>query len=516
KERLTATAFLSLGAKVLAEVDERKMEMDIVDEQIDTLGRTFLVLTLVCARFHDHKYDPISMEDYEGLAGIFRSTKTMETFTKVARWYEHSAPTPQELEAQAAHRRTVEDKKAEIQNLVAAATGDLQESLGKGATLPKNPESMFPAETRDKLKLLRDAVAQLEKKPPAVSSIMGVSDGSVSDTAICIRGSHLTLGATVPRSVPAALIRQHEAFPPGESGRRQLAEWLVRPEHPLTSRVMVNRIWRWHFGRGLVESTDNFGALGDKPSHPELLDWLASQLVEQGWSLKWLQRQIVTSSVYRQASGPANDGAKIGAGELARFRKGQAADPDNRLLWHFPVQRLQAETLRDAMLAVSGKLDLTMGGSLLHVANRDYFFNHTSKDETKYDAPRRTVYLPVVRNNLYDLLQLFDATDATVPSGDRSSSTVATQALFLLNSPLVMNCADALAAETQSENEAEQVSALYARCFGRPAAPAEIQQAREFLSDFARTPGQGEATGQAGWSALCQALLTSNEFLYVR
>jgi cytochrome c553/mono/diheme cytochrome c family protein len=510
RERLIATGFLSLGAKVLAEVDERKMEMDIIDEQIDTIGRTLLGLTLGCARCHDHKFDPIRTDDYYALAGVFRSTRTMEHFRKVARWNEQVIATARELSALAAHQRKLDEHKAAIQRVIETANQSLLASLGSGAELPKDAETHYSEATRAELKKLRSELEQCEKAQPALSSAMGVEEGTVADMAVCIRGNHLATGRVVPRGIPAALAVNAPAFSASESGRRELAEWLASPHNPLTARVLVNRVWRWHFGRGIVESTDNLGRLGDPPSNPELLDWLAVQFVRDGWSIKKLQRLIVRSATYRQMSAT---GAPAGS---------RIVDPDNRLLGHFPVRRLEAEVVRDALLSVSGRLDTAMGGSLLHVGNRDYLFDHTSKDNTNYDSRRRAVYLPVIRNNLYDLFQLFDATDATVPNGDRATSTVATQALFMLNSPLLLDCARALAREAEgwSQDRAERIRRLYERCFARPATADEIERAVAFVDDFGgRSPVfqcAGDDGGLEAWTALCHALLASNEFLYVR
>jgi hypothetical protein len=482
--RLVATGFLALGPKVLAEVDERKMEMDIVDEQLDTVGKAVLGLTLGCARCHDHKFDPISTADYYGLAGVFKSTRTMETFTKVARWHENSLANEAERSRKAAHDAEVAAKKEAIK-------GEKDE---------------------DALKRLKDELAALEKAAPTLPSAMGATEGTVADVAIHVRGSHLTLGAVVPRRVPESLSGPDApSFSAAASGRLELARWLVSPGHPLTARVLVNRVWRWHFGRGLVGTPDNFGALGEPPSHPELLDWLARRFEEGGWSLKSLHRRIVLSSTYRMGSAFDAEAARI--------------DPENRLRWRADVRRLEAEAIRDALLAVAGRLDRTMGGSLLTVANRGYFFDHTSRDATGYDSPRRSIYLPVVRNHLYDLFALFDATDASVPSGDRATTTVAPQALLMLNSDLVLDAARALAADLLRDDgagDAERLATLYERAYGRPPTDAETRRAGAALGAFEAALRSGDAACDApaarlgAWQALCQAVLAANEFVTIR
>ncbi|OYW13281.1 MAG: hypothetical protein B7Z55_17115, partial [Planctomycetales bacterium 12-60-4] len=358
---LIATGFLSLGAKVLAEVDETKMQMDIVDEQIDTLGRAFLGMTFGCARCHDHKFDPIGTADYYGLAGIFKSTRTMENFTKVARWYENPLPTPESEAAAAAHAARLAEKQAEIAAVIAAADKQLEAAMTAGETVPEKKEPLYPEATKAELKKLRDELKTLENAVPETPSAMGAKDDTPADVPVHIRGSHLKLGDVVPRHVPTVMHGPAAPkFTTQASGRLELAHWLVDPQHPLTARVIVNRVWRWHFGRGLVPSPDNFGLLGDAPTHPELLDWLVHRFIESGWSLKSLHREILLSNTYRQSSHP--DARTV---EL---------DLENRLWSRFPIRRLEAEELRDALLAVSGQLDLQPGGPVLTVKNRGYLF----------------------------------------------------------------------------------------------------------------------------------------------
>lgn len=518
-EKLIATGFLSLGAKVLAEVDARKMEMDIVDEQIDTFGRAFLGLTLGCSRCHDHKFDPIRTDDYYALAGIFQSTRTMENFKKVARWHENAIATPQELAAKAAYDRDLAEKKNMLERTISAATQALGQSAEGSAPSTvagaKAGEQQFPASVQAELKKLRDELKQMEKSPPPLSTAMGATEGTMVDSAICLRGSHLTLGRVVPRGAPALLAPHPLQIAANQSGRLELAQWLTDRRNPLLARVFVNRVWRWHFGRGIVESTENFGMLGEKPTNQRLLDWLAVWFMDHGWSVKELQRLIVRSAGYGQSS-DLDRQSGAGASSPALI------DPDNRRLWRFPMWRLEAEAIRDAWLFVSDQLDSSRGGSLLHVGNREYLFDHTSKDNTKYDSRKRTVYLPVIRNNLYDLCQLFDATDATLPSGDRATSTVATQSLFVLNSSLVHDAAGALAeiAYTAKDQDRDRLRWLWLKCLGRPAEDREVERAIRFLSQY--PAGEGALERHAGrkspaaWIALCQALLGSNEFIYVR
>lgn len=509
-ERLIATGFLALGPKVLAEVDEQKMEMDIIDEQVDTLGRSVLGLTLGCARCHDHKFDPIKTEDYYALAGIFKSTRTMEHFKKVARWYENSLATEQDLALKAAHDKRVAEAKAAIQSVIDTANEKLKAAAAAGTELPKNPESMYPPETQAELKQKREALKELEKAAPVMPVAMGVTEGTVVNVAVHLRGNHLTLGAEVPRRFPLILAGTDQ--PPldlQQSGRLQLAQWLVSRDHPLTSRVMANRIWRWHFGQGLVRSTDNFGRLGDAPVNQPLLDWLAHRFMQQNWSIKAMHRLIMLSSTYQMSSDYDPQAAEV--------------DSENHWHWRADIQRLEAEEIRDALLAVAGTLDRTIGGSLLHVKDRDYFFDHTSRDGTRYDSRRRALYLPVVRNNVYDVFQLFDFADPSVLSGNRDTTTIAPQALFMLNSELVLDASESLAARVLEQpdlDDAGRIQLVYQRAYGRPAAEAEIAKAAALVEEISKSvePTQSDPAKRRlqAWASLCQVVLAANEFIYVR
>lgn len=484
-ERLTATGFLSLGPKVLAEPDKVKMEMDIIDEQVDTTGRALLGLTIGCARCHDHKFDPISAADYYGLAGVFKSTLTMDSLKTVAKWHENTLPDA-EAEAQiAAHAKLVEAKKAEL------------EAAGKAP------------EDAEKVKALQAELAELEKNAPAAPSAMGVAEGEAQDLPIHLRGDHLRLGDVVPRRVPEVFqgLVEPPQFPSDRGGRLELAHWIVDDDNALAYRVIVNRVWRWRMGAGIVRTPDNFGLLGEAPTHPELLDWLAGWFVDNETSLKELHRLMMLSSVYQQSSTPDAATAET--------------DVDNRLWGRMPVRRLEAEEVRDALLAVGGELDRTLGGSLLTVANRGYFFDHTSKDATTYGSTRRSIYMPVVRNNLYEVFQLLDFPDPAVSNGDRATTTIAPQALLMLNGDVVLQAAAGLAGRVLAEkDDAARLARLYNLAYTRAPTDAEIQADLAFLGEAQRllesTEPNAEARSRLAWEALCQTILAANEFSYVR
>jgi hypothetical protein len=362
---------------------------------------------------------------------------------------------------------------------------------------------------REDYRLMEQARA-FESRAPDETAAMGVTEGQVvRELPIHIRGSYKNLGEDVPREFPAVM-RLSEArpvFPAGESGRLQLARWMADTRHPLTARVIVNRVWGWHFGEPLVRTTENFGRLGDRPTHPKLLDWLAVRFMETGWSIKDLHRLILRSSVYRMDSRHPQAAAHA------------QADPENRLLWRANLQRLEAEQLRDAILAVSGRLDHRLGGKTLPLRNRQFVFNHTSEDHTRYDSLRRAAYLPVIRNNLYPLFSQFDFPDPTMPTGHRTATVIAPQNLLLMNDPLVLESADALAAwvTSQSMDDGKGVRLAYRRTLGREPETQEVERALKFLFDVTGGEGRWQAADrQTAWSLLCQSLMASNEFIYVR
>ena len=503
-EQLTALGFLSIGPKLLAEPDKVKLEMDLIDEQIETLGRAFLGMTFGCARCHDHKFDPVPTADYYALAAIFKSTRTMDDLKTIAKWHEPEVATPAERAVVEAHQRKAADQKAAIAKLVATANKSLVTDKGL-KEVPKNAESQYPPNVIAELKQLREALAKLEKDAPELPSTMGVTDSTnvVKTLPVHIRGSHLSLGKPVPRGFPQVMqvASLRSEMPEKQSGRLELAQWLASPQHPLTARVMVNRIWRWHFGQGLVASTDNFGILGERPSHPELLDWLARKFIAEGWSVKAMHRHIMASAAYQRATKPAADARR------------SVVDSENRLLSHFPIRRLEAEEVRDSVLFVAGLLERTMGGKTIPVKNREFFFNHTSKDATTYDSPRRALYLPVVRNNVYDLFEQFDFPDPAVPNGNRNATVVAPQALLMLNSDLVGKAAEKFAASllASASDDVRRIEFAYQKAYARPPTAKELARAKKFLTDFK----PDSAASPSAWAVFCQSLLAANEFIYL-
>jgi hypothetical protein len=765
-----ATGFLALGPRMLAEQDKEKLVLDTIDEQIDLVGRTFLGLTLGCARCHDHKFDPISQRDYYALAGIFRSTKSFRELGHVSQWFDRelasdaaiaqrqAAETARDavqksleqataaamdalrqdlvahtgnylltgsdllaqgtfLQAEAAvatslHRddrhwgskdcvvlhthqgghqfaewkfrvptagsqhlmvRFASDEARpmrvsidgavaiaaalgqktggwmpthqqwhdvgtfdlaagehvlrldglaasvphldallltpvspvaksglvppvvrqfaavlgamERQPLVAfwheatrgaaddfaARTAGLQGKGGLAALLlgglpPESPrelaaryQTVFASaaaaaaaaraarkDGKDKADekplrlddpsleqarallfdhggLLAFADAQLQPFLPAplqaelgtlqrdldrkraavpakAPMAMCVVDDAVLDLPVHVRGNHLTLAAdAVPRGVPAvfANLGARPAMPQNRSGRAEFAAWLCAPDQPLAARVHANRLWQRAFGHGLVRSPSNFGRRGDVPLHADLLDLVAAEFRADGWSQKRLWRRILLSRTWQQTSDCSE----------AQLQ----ADPENRRLGRQHRNRIPAEAIRDAMLAIAGNLDRSVGGTLLNTGDRGYVTNDQSNDGARYDAPRRSLYLPIIRNAMFDLFEAFDYADPSVHLEQRAQTSVAPQALWLLNAPFVAEQGKVLAARALPlATDDERIACLWRECFVRAPSAAERDAARTWLAT-ARTKGDD---GYA-FAGLAAALFATNEFVHV-
>jgi mono/diheme cytochrome c family protein len=472
-EGIIATGWLALGPKMLAEPDLEKMKMDIADEQIDVMSKTFLGLTVSCARCHDHKFDPVRTVDYYALAGIFRSTSLITDYKpRPAILYEAVLPLPGNEEIEAQHAATVSG----IQEELSAVAADEKRS-----------------------KELKERLKKTEGEGAALPRAMSLLETAPRDLAVHIRGSHLALAKDVtPRGFPKVFESALKPPPvdPKRSGRAELAAWLTDPAHPLTARVMVNRLWQGHFGEGLVRTPSNFGLKGEAPTHPELLDWLASEFIRQGWSMKRMHRLIVTSATYRRSS----------AAEARLAEK----DPENRLLGRQNRRRLEAESVRDALLYATGSLDLTMGGSVPGVPTGKSYYKG---DATFYLVPRRTVYLPVPRQSPYELLAIFDYADTAVHLDKRPVTTVAPQALFMMNNSLVRQQAKILAEDLikrESDDDARARRA-WTRLFTRPASAEEVRTILYHRDRFLKTG----STPAVAWTNVVHALMASNEFLFV-
>ena len=623
QRRLIATSFLAIGNWNLEEQDKKALEMDVVDEQLDTIGKAFLAQTIGCARCHDHKFDPIPAHDYYAMAGILRNAKTL-THANVSAWIERPLPLePAEEAMHREHEAQVAALEIELKTAKARATsresivkisglsgvvvdsahakvvGDWQHSqhikhyIGDGylhdqdkkkgeksltftPELPRagrfevrfafshassratnvpvtvfhaqgetavrvnqqqtppldgrfvslgqfqfetngfayvlvgtedtkgfvtadavqflpadafseatpiakstQPENKFAAHVKEleaKLKKLKDT-------GPKRTLIPTVKEADrIDDAPIHIRGSVHNLGAKVPRGFLTVAYRgEVPRIPQDQSGRLELAEWIASDDNPLTARVIVNRVWGWLTGDGLVRSVDNFGTTGEAPSHSKLLDHLATRFMTEGWSIKKLVREIVLSHTY-QLSSRADAHAPT-------------ADPENHLYSRMNRRRLPAEAIRDAMLSVSGKLDLEVGG-------RTFPENRAADYGFEYAGARRSVYVPVFRNAVPEIFEAFDFAPPTMVVGKRNTSTVPTQALFLLNHPFVRDQATAAAAKLSPQPD--PIAQAYWLALGRAPTIAERNLAKQYLAD-----------SDTGLADLVHALFASVEFRYI-
>jgi hypothetical protein len=367
----------------------------------------------------------------------------------------------------------------------------------------KDPKR-FSSEQWSRGAALRKEQEELKKSAPAEPEMAcAIEDGDSVEQKVFIRGDYNNPGEPAPRGFPAILARYDTKPSFAGSGRLQLAEWLTQPGHPLTARVMVNRIWQWHFGEGLVRTPDNFGKMGERPTHPELLDYLAAQFVKNGWSIKAMHRMIMLSNAYRMSSVNQN--------------VAEDADPDDRLLTRFNRRRLSVEEMRDGLLAIDGTLDLTMGGTLQTGRGTDGENNQARLSLNPEKLKRRTIYLPLRRANLPTLLNLFDFGDATTASGKRQLTNVATQALFWLNSEFLNERAQNVARsllDQKEANDAARIETAYARILNRRPDKDEVDQALSYIAGF-RQKFAGEKADQKAWQSLCRVLMSSNDFVYV-
>ncbi len=362
----------------------------------------------------------------------------------------------------------------------------------KGVFTPSDGElnAQLPADKKQWLETMKTDLARLQKDDAArpLPIAHGLAEAGATDMKIFLRGNPAKPGPIAPRRFLQVVAGNDPPRFTQGSGRLELAEAVASSSNPLTARVMANRVWQYHFGRALVGTPSNFGKLGDRPTHPELLDYLASRLVESGWSLKTLHREIMLSAVYQLGS--------------SRDEKNLTLDADNRYLWHMSRRRLDIEAWRDAMLAVSGKLDATMGGPTM--------------DLSAGNNVRRTMYAKISRHDLNQLLRLFDFPDANITSERRGETTVPQQQLFVLNSPFVVDAAKALAARVQKESASDEtrVQRAFLLTFGRPPSEDEVRLAVAFLSGQDSSAEQ-QANRLTRWERLAQVLIGSNEFMYV-
>ncbi|MDA0282040.1 MAG: PSD1 and planctomycete cytochrome C domain-containing protein [Planctomycetota bacterium] len=518
KDQVMATAFLAIGPKSLNETDREAFAMDVVDEQIDVTTRAFIGLTASCARCHDHKFDPVPQKEYYALAGIFRSTETYYG-TDASNGNRH----PSRLLSIAADGTVAQvstkgtgkgTSQAAVQKKLKAERANLKRFI---AQLAKNPDARGVQIQKEKSEATINQLSQRVKQQNETvvdakdgEQTMAVLDGdSPDDTQLRLRGEPGDRGDTIPRGfLTIGSVGHIPELDRSTSGRLALAEWLTQDDNPLTARVAVNRVWQHLFGRGLVATVDNFGANGDRPTHPELLDWLASDFKASGWSIKHTIRRIVTSRVYQLGSD--------------RNSIAEDSDPDNHLLWRANHRRLEAESIRDAILVVSGTLDPEPAvGSVVQSVGDGIIGRNLNTEGFTSGATKRSVYLPIVRGVVPELLKVFDFPEPSMISGSRDVTTVATQALYMMNSEFVTGQAQTFAQRLLAEselNDEQRVDRAWQIALSRSPSETERNDALVFVNQTTESFADSEsATGrrEKAWTSLAQSLFAAAEFRYV-
>ena len=627
---IIATGLLSLGPKALAQQDKKKMLYDVYDEQLDVVSKTFLGLTVTCARCHDHKFDPIPTRDYYSMVGIFARTRSFkDSTTHVAKLLERPLVSDEVYEVYRLAQNRILHKKADIEHaidlelatrnerllpsmdsyMVAAervygsneqvaevavalgldltllekwveyltprdilrphladwhgASGEQRiiQAIGyrdRNLTRVKNwndsirkrwelvqalrpemeeapfarPEVLegtdrffydvhfhkdgpmsvsekgegqeFSSKTLTVLRSLRSEFDELEAnlpvQPPMASA---VAEGELIAQHVFVRGDHRNSGELAPLGFLSVLDVKDVNLSSDGSGRLELAEWITEVVQPLTARVMVNRVWQWHFGQGLVRTASNFGTMGELPSHPRLLDYLAQRFIEDGWSVKTLHRRILHSSAYRMSTDVSAKSVEV--------------DPENRLLSHFNRRRLDVEEIRDGLLVIDASIDFTMGGTLDGGTGTDLENSNGRLSLDPSTVRRRTVYLPLRRANLPGLLNLFDFGDAVNSMPKRINTTVPSQALFMMNSEFVSNSAINLARKVLRETHLDaqrRVERIYLSILSRMPTRDELGSASAYLSRL-ENRFRGPGAELNAWQSLCKILISSNEFIYL-
>jgi hypothetical protein len=433
---LAALGFLTVGERFM------DMQNDIINDRIDVVTKGFLGLTVTCARCHDHKFDPIPTKDYYSLHGIFASCVEPEIEPVISK-----VPSTPEYHDYYTRRMGLQEAKLELE-------AELKQMWGK-----RDP--MRVKQLQKQMRENMEGIAKLELTHPAAPARAMVLEDAPRphDSPVFVRGEAGNRGPIVPRRFLEVLSGPYRRVFTNGSGRLDLACAIVGKNDPIAARVMVNRIWLHHFGEGFVSTPDDFGTRAEPPSHPELLDYLACRFVEGGWSIKQMHRLIMLSSVYQESSAGNPRYAQV--------------DPGNRLLWRANIRRLEFEALRDSLLAIGGDLDPAMYGRPVDLEREPY-------------STRRTIYGVIDRSDVADVLVNFDVANPDLPSGRRHETTVPQQALFLMNSPLVIEQARHLVALPDFHDCADdgaRVKFLYERVYQRPPDPQEIQLGVEFIAE---------------------------------
>ena len=514
QRNLIATGFLLLGPTNYEMQDKDILEMDVIDEQLDTIGKAFLGMTIGCARCHDHKFDPIPASDYYAMAGIFKSTQSL-IHSNVSSWNTVALPLPPDDESRLAEQQlALNAAQADLQEAtdrwkraskrVASESGSESESesgktsgdpvaISRATTLDDSPDQEQASVLKARVEALQKEVKRLEKSILARPVAIAVQDHvAVGDMHVAIRGVPGQNGALTPRGViQAASWKPFAKLAPRCSGRHEFAKWISDARHPLTARVMANRIWYWMMGRGIVRSVDNFGHTGDLPTDPALLDYLAGIFIDNDWSVKRLVKRIAMSHVYQLSSEP-----------------GSAANIDqaNRMYWRANRKRLRAEDIRDSILMVAGSLNDDIGGPGIKPGT-------TIEYGYEFDSLRRSVYLPVFRNTLPQIFEVFDFADPNIQGGQRTSSTIASQALWMMNHPMMVQQSNRAASRLLAMphlTDGQRIDHAYWQVINRLPTATERAIAIELVQEDGQNGNHTE-----NWAMLYQVLFQCIDFRYL-
>jgi Protein of unknown function (DUF1553)/Protein of unknown function (DUF1549)/Planctomycete cytochrome C len=533
---LIATGFCRNGPTVDNATNEQT-RADELDDMVTTTSSVFLGLTVGCARCHDHKYDPIPQKDYYRMQAIFfpfeKTDRLLVSASEAAAFKARNKELDELIKPfrekiagiEEPHRERLLAEKVKFHVRLAESSGALNEidreqfrqataaRFAKDVKLQDEEiEALLSPEESKARKGLQEEIKKINQtRSQPLPAAMGITDKAMPEQAFLLRRGDITQkDEAVGPGLPAVLAG--EADISVTDRRKQLAEWIASPVNPLTARVAANRIWQYHFGQGIVRTPSDFGATGDRPSHPELLDWLAAEFVSRGWSWKAMHRLILTSGTYRQSS---------------RFdTRAASRDHENRLLWRMNPRRVEAEVLRDSILAVSGKLNLEMGGPGIYPRIDSSVISTGSRPRWPLDVTegpkewRRSVYIFIKRSVLLPLIEVFDCPATTVSSPTRSVSTVAPQALAMLNNESTLEQASHFARRIELEAGAErraQIARAFKYALSRGASPTEVNWALKFLKDQSGgyTQRRHEHPEAAALRDFCHAMLNLNEFLYV-
>ncbi len=562
---LVATGFLAIGPKSLSERNPVQFAADLADEQLDTVTRVVLGTSVACARCHDHKFDPIPQSDYYSLVGIFASTETYfgvpaSPFGSLGGIQNRQPSNLIQLPVDDANPFDPSYSQEELDSMsreiieTRQSLAESRRSQRDGTTSQTAIQNLIRSQAR--MESLSSLIGSVDKNGRPLSFCMGVQDSSTpQDVRVLVRGEIESPANVAMRGVPQVLSNSPWTVAANSSGRLELARWISSADHPLTARVMVNRVWQHTLGSGIVRSTEDFGSTGQPPTHPQLLDHLAIQFTRSGWSTKSLIRSIVTSRVYRMAS----------TFDAEKFEQ----DPDNKLLWRANPRRLDAEAIRDSMLFVSGKIDLdrprasevakvgytaVRDGNLFNIGQmmamsgnpdsvRDTaqqgFRRPSMIDRMRrfagagmrgmygagagaservdmVEATYRSIYLPIVRDQLPRSLEVFDFAEPSMVIGTRESSNTPNQALYMMNNPFVLEASRNLATRV-SEHAGlldEQIDQAFLFTFGRRPKLTERDAVHQFAVEYGRDLPQREKNS-ATLVGICQSLLASAEFRYL-